>query len=100
MLAFMSRNKNEISNVSEFLKRVKEIRDEWWSKDKDDPWMPWFRGHRLTVSWYINEPKLGDKPNVYCKNYDFYASREIKDGDELTVDYSKYSDPMPVWLMK
>ena len=56
--------------------------------------------NRLTISWYLNEPKRGDKPNVYCKNYDFYASRKIKAGEELTVDYSKYSDPMPGWLMK
>jgi hypothetical protein len=56
--------------------------------------------NRLTISWYLNEPKPSDKPNVHCKNYDFYASREIKAGDELTVDYSKYSDPMPAWLMK
>jgi hypothetical protein len=56
--------------------------------------------NRLTISWYLNEPKPGDTPNVHCKNYDFYASRKIKAGDELTVDYSKYSDPMPAWLMK
>src|ERR1017187_2696600 len=46
MLAHMSRDKNENSSVSEFLKRVKEIRDDWWAKDKDDPWMTWFRGHQ------------------------------------------------------
>jgi hypothetical protein len=57
--------------------------------------------NRLTVSWYINEPKRGGRPNVRCdKNYDFYASANIKPGDELTVDYSKYSDPLPGWLMK
>jgi hypothetical protein len=56
--------------------------------------------NRLTISWYLNKPKRGGKPNVYCKNYDFYASRKIKAGEELTVDYSKYSDPMPAWLIK
>jgi hypothetical protein len=56
--------------------------------------------NRLTISWYLNEPKPGDKPNVYCKNYDFYALRKIKAGEELTVDYSKYSDQMPAWLRK
>lgn len=57
--------------------------------------------NRLTVSWYINEPKRGEHPNVRCDgNYDFYALGEIKAGEELTVDYSKYSDPVPDWLMK
>jgi hypothetical protein len=57
--------------------------------------------NRLTVSWYINEPKRGKRPNVRCDdNYDFYTLVKIKAGDELTVDYSKYSDPLPDWLMK
>ena len=57
--------------------------------------------NRLTVSWYINEPKRDGQPNVRCdENYDFYASENIKAGDELTVDYSKYSDSLPDWLKK
>lgn len=54
----------------------------------------------LTVAWYINEPDSGKQPNVYCdsETYDFYASKPIKAGDELTADYSKYSDPLPNWL--
>jgi hypothetical protein len=57
--------------------------------------------NRLTASWYINKPKRGETPNVYCDaNYDFYALRDIKAGEELTVDYFKYSDPMPAWLVK
>ena len=57
--------------------------------------------NRLTVSWYINEPKRSGQPNVRCnENYDFYALKDIKAGEELTVDYSEYSDPLPAWLMK
>ena len=52
----MAGNKNEVSNVSEFLKRVKEIREDWWSQDKDDPWMPWFRGHQR-ADWKL-QPRL------------------------------------------
>jgi hypothetical protein len=49
--------------------------------------------HRLTMSWYLNDPKKGDKPNVTCdENYEFRASREIKQGEELTVDSNTYSD--------
>ena len=46
--------------------------------------------NNLTVSWYLNESK---KPNVGCdKNYNFYALRDIKTGEELTADYSTYNE--------
>jgi hypothetical protein len=45
----------------------------------------------LTVGWYLNESK--ENPNVQCMdNYDFIALRNIKKGEELTVDYSTYSE--------
>ena len=50
--------------------------------------------NRLTMSWFLNEPKPGEHPNVGCdtQTYDFFALRDIEAGEELTVDYSKYSD--------
>jgi hypothetical protein len=48
--------------------------------------------NRLTMSWYLNEPRKGQRPNVRETNYDFFALRDIKAGEELTVDYSTYSD--------
>lgn len=46
--------------------------------------------NRLTPSWYLNNSKI---PNVRCdENYDFVAIRNIKPGEELTADYSTYSD--------
>jgi len=50
--------------------------------------------NRLTMSWYLNEPKRGEKPNVGCnpETYDFFAMQDIKPGDELTVKYNTYSD--------
>jgi hypothetical protein len=49
--------------------------------------------NRLTVSWYLNEPNDGD-PNIVCdpETYEFSAARDIKAGEELTVDYSTYSE--------
>lgn len=45
----------------------------------------------LTVAWYLNESKTN--PNVLCdKDYNFITTREIKQGEELTVDYSTYSE--------
>jgi hypothetical protein len=49
--------------------------------------------NNLTVSWYINEPAGGQKSNVVCSDeYDFVAARDIQAGEELTVDYSTYSE--------
>lgn len=46
--------------------------------------------NQLTPAWYLNESK---KPNVACdKDYKFYALRDIKKGEELTVDYTTYSN--------
>ena len=49
--------------------------------------------NNLTLAWYINEPAKGQEPNVICNDhYDFISLRDIKEGEELTVDYSKYSE--------
>ena len=49
--------------------------------------------NRLTVAWYLNEPRRGERPNVGCKDsYDFFSLRDINAGEELTVDYSTYSE--------
>jgi len=47
--------------------------------------------NRLTMAWYMNESA---HPNVRCDTeYNFFTLREIKEGEELTVDYSTFSDP-------
>jgi hypothetical protein len=49
--------------------------------------------NRLTPAWFLNESK---HPNLACdENYDFYAIRDIKAGEELTVDYSTFSEYPP-----
>jgi SET domain-containing protein len=46
--------------------------------------------NRLTPSWYLNS---SSKPNVGCdKHYRFFALRDIKAGEELTVDYNTYNE--------
>jgi len=43
----------------------------------------------LTLAWYLNH---SDEPNMAAdKNYNFYSTRKIKKGEELTVDYDTYS---------
>jgi SET domain-containing protein len=46
----------------------------------------------LTVGWYLNH---SEDPNVGCKieeDYEFYALRDIKPDEELTVDYRTFSE--------
>jgi hypothetical protein len=46
--------------------------------------------NRLTLSWYLNS---STNPNVVCdKDYKFSAKRNIRAGEELTVDYSTYNE--------
>jgi SET domain-containing protein len=49
--------------------------------------------NHLTVSWYLNEPRHPQKPNVECRDgYMFYALRDIAIDEELTVDYDTFSE--------
>lgn len=49
--------------------------------------------NKLTISWYLNEPEKGTEANVYSdRNYVFFAKRDIKRDEELTVDYSTFSE--------
>ncbi len=44
----------------------------------------------LTVPWYLNS---SSRPNVGCdKRYRFFALRDIKSGEELTVTYNTYNE--------
>jgi SET domain-containing protein len=55
----------------------------------------------MTVAWFLNEPKLGQKPNVGCrKDYTFYALCDIAAGEELTVDYSTFSEKPPARVQR
>ncbi len=49
--------------------------------------------NNLTIAWYINKPLEGQNPNTECRGeYDFFAARDIRAGEELTVNYETYSD--------
>jgi len=44
----------------------------------------------MTPAWYLNHSST---PNVASdKSYRFYALRDIRTGEELTVDYGTYSE--------
>jgi SET domain-containing protein len=43
----------------------------------------------LTLAWYLNN---SNRPNMAAdKKYNFYSTRRIKKGEELTVNYDTYS---------
>ena len=51
------------------------------------------RFNQMTISWYLNETRPNQRPNVECRDdYMFYAARDIAIGEELTVDYGTFSD--------
>jgi hypothetical protein len=48
----------------------------------------------LTPSWYLNEPPEGAAANVATDaDLNFFACRDIEEGEELTIVYSKFSEP-------
>jgi hypothetical protein len=80
-------NKDDISNIDMELLRLYDD----FSVNKNGKLGCPKNFNMLTVGWYINESK--DNPNVCCNdNYDFIALRDIKKGEELTVNYSTYSE--------
>jgi SET domain-containing protein len=44
----------------------------------------------MEVGWYINHSK---DPNAYHKDYNYYALRDIKEGEEITIDYNTLEEP-------
>jgi hypothetical protein len=46
---------------------------------------------QMQIGWYLNHSK---SPNTYRDDdYKWYASREIKVGDEITIDYNSLEEP-------
>lgn len=49
--------------------------------------------HNLTPGWYLNEPLPGEEPNVDVDaDLNFFAARDIAEGEELTVRYAQFSN--------
>lgn len=44
----------------------------------------------MEVGWFINHSK---NPNVYVRNREFYALRDILAGEEITIDYNFLKEP-------
>ena len=49
--------------------------------------------NNLTPGWYLNEPPAGATANVAADaRFAFTALRDIEEGEELTIDYSGFSE--------
>ena len=49
--------------------------------------------HNLTPGWYLNRPAVNGAANIRVnKDLNFFASRTIAVGEELTVDYAELND--------
>jgi SET domain-containing protein len=44
----------------------------------------------MEIGWFVNHSK---KPNIYHKNYSYYALRNIDKNEEITVDYNSLEEP-------
>lgn len=78
--------KEKLKNLSKELKKLYED----FSIIKSDKYGCPRNFNLLTPAWYLNDSK---HPNVAIdKEYRFFALRDTNKGEELTVDYSTYSD--------
>jgi len=44
----------------------------------------------MEIGWHLNHSK---KPNAHHRNYDYYALRDIKKDEEITIDYNTLEEP-------
>ena len=45
---------------------------------------------RMEIGWHLNHSKT---PNAYHRDYHYYALRDIKAGEEITIDYNSLEEP-------
>ncbi|MBI2446812.1 MAG: SET domain-containing protein [Parcubacteria group bacterium] len=44
----------------------------------------------MEIGWYLNHSKM---PSAFHRNYQYYALRDIKTGEEITIDYNTLEEP-------
>jgi uncharacterized protein len=81
-------NKSELVNISPAIKKMYD--DFCIIRNNGNEYGCPKNFNLMTISWYLNDSK---EPNVICdKNYIFSALRNIREGEELTIDYDTYSE--------
>jgi hypothetical protein len=78
-----------IDKIEDLSVEIKKLYEDFCIK-KDNRYGCPINFNKLTPAWYLNN---SDIPNVYSDDdYRFRAIRDIKEGEELTSQYSTYSD--------
>ena len=44
----------------------------------------------MEIGWYLNHSK---SPNAFHRNYNYFALKDIKAGDEIVIDYNTLEEP-------
>ena len=84
------RGENETSrDVWRNRKDVPEIFQEYCLSRGEELRCPMDFG-KMEVGWYLNHSKT---PNTHHKDYNYYALKDIKVGEEISVDYSSFDEP-------
>ncbi|MFA6022547.1 MAG: SET domain-containing protein [Candidatus Pacearchaeota archaeon] len=81
-------NQNEFAEMNEEIRSM--IKDFFWADEKGNYWIPEFGLNGINISYYMNDSK---EPNVYSPQEGVFKTlRDIKKGEELTIDYSMYDE--------
>jgi SET domain-containing protein len=81
-------NKRKLKRLPSELRRLYD--DSSIIKDRGQTYGCPVNFNRLTAPWYLNS---SSRPNVGCDKRDrFFALRDIRSGEELTVDYNTYNE--------
>lgn len=77
---------NQIENLSP---QVKSLYTDFCIKKNNQYGCP-SNFNQLTMAWYMNH---SENPNVIAnEEYNFFSSRDIKDGEELTINYNLFNE--------
>ena len=77
------------NDIAELPEPIRKLYQDFCPKEDGKYYCP-HNLNRLTPPWFLNH---SDKPNVAAdKDLKFYALRDISPGEELTSDYSTYSE--------
>jgi len=83
--------KVKISDLKDVHPNICKMIDDFGVKEGDNIWVPSAGLNNLNISYFINHSK---SPNMIAMDQGdyFLTLREIKEGDELTVDYEAYDE--------
>jgi len=82
-------NEKELKNLHP---AVKKMVYDLLSLQKGKIWVPDFGMNGVDISFFVNSSKKPNLKAVEDKNFRFITLREIKKGEELTVNYSTYDE--------